>query len=336
MSILTRGPRAFLLWVILSLVLYSLAPFYFPLLSYYDMVPTGDVRTFAPSLLEGLAYGLAVAALYLFYLLAYRTSRSVTLNLAAILGITVVLALPLLFTYPINANDVFRYYVRGRITAVHGASPLVVAPDQFPEDPFVPLAGEWAGETSPYGPVWEMVAGAVAALSGENLLAALLSFKVLALAAHLGSAALIWWQQPEASLKVERTVLWALNPALLLMFAVDAHNDSLLLFWLLLGTALFKRRPVTGMLVALLGPLTKIIGLLPLPFLFIGAWRQQYARGARLRLLWGTGLGSILLVLLAFLPFGSPLPLAQRLAGEASESAGYSPGVALWLALERI
>lgn len=336
MSILTNRPRAFLLWITLSFFLYCLAPFYFPLLGYYDTVPTADVRTFAPSLLEGVAYGLVVAVLYLFYLLAYRASRSHSLSLPTILGITVALALPLLLTYPVNANDVFSYYVRGRLTAVHGVSPLAVAPDQFPEDPFVPFAGEWAGETSPYGPVWELVAGAVAALSRENLLAALLSFKVLALAAHLGSAALIWRQQPEPRLKVERTLLWALNPALLLMFAVDAHNDSLMLFWLLLGTALLERRPVTGMLVTLLGPLTKIIGLLPLPFLFIGAWKRQYARGARLRLLLGTALGGILLALLAFLPFGSPLTLAQRLAGEASESAGFSPGVALWLALERI
>jgi alpha-1,6-mannosyltransferase len=328
--------RAPLLWLGLSFLLYCLLPLVFPLLTHYDQVPAADIRTFAPSLTEGLVYGLGVVLLYFFYLRAYQAGRSRALSLTAILGITLLLALPALLAYPINANDVFRYYVRARLTTVYGVSPLEVAPAAFAADPYVPLAGEWAGETSPYGPLWELVAAGIAAASGENLLTALLAFKVLALAAHLGSAALIWRQQPDTTLKVERTLLWAWNPALLLMFAMDGHNDSLMLFLLLLGTSLLRRKPLAGILVALLGPLIKLIGLLPLPFLFLQAWQLQPDRKARQRLLLGTVVGGVLLVYLTFVPFGSPLTLLQRLASEASDSAGFSPSVALWLLLDHV
>ena len=84
------------LWIGLSLALYLLLPLIFPLLPNYDAVPLADVRTFTPTLLEGLGYALLVALLYLFYLLAYRAGRRTGLRLVHILGISLLLALPLL------------------------------------------------------------------------------------------------------------------------------------------------------------------------------------------------------------------------------------------------
>ena len=324
------------LWIGLSLALYLLLPLIFPLLPNYDAVPLADVRTFTPTLLEGLGYALLVALLYLFYLLAYRAGRRTGLRLVHILGISLLLALPLLLVYPINANDIFRYFIRGRVMTVYGENPLAVAPRAFPEDPYLPLAGEWADESSPYGPVWELTAAGITVVSGQNLLTALLLFKTLALAAHLGCVVFIWRQQPEDSERVGQAILWAWNPALLLIFAVDAHNDAPMLLWLLWGVYLLRRgRPVAGMLVALLGPLTKLIGLLALPFLFLETWRELREPGARRRLLLGTALGGSLIAALAFLPFGSPLDLVARLLREASEAPGFSPLTALWLVAER-
>jgi hypothetical protein len=335
MSRVTHRLSSVRLWAALSLVIYVLFALFFPLVPHYSWVPTLDIRSFAPSLWHGLGYGLLLLLVYGFYLGAYRSAQAAPLRLGAILSVAALLALPLLFVYPINAADIFRYFISGRLTAFYGTSPLAVAPVQFAGDPFLPLAGEWAGETSPYGPVWELIAGAIAAISGENLLLALLLFKGLALAAHLGSAALIWQQQPAAELKAARTLLWAWNPALLLMFAVDGHNDSLMIFWLLLGTAVLARRPVLGLLIALLGPLTKLAALLPVPFLFVWAWRRQQEAAARRLLLAGTVAGGLVLAAIAFVPFGSPFALVQRLASEATENVGYSPTVALWLVLDK-
>jgi alpha-1,6-mannosyltransferase len=334
MSTIRRPLLSVWVWIALSLLLHGLLAVRFSLLPNYDVAPPVDVRSFTPSLRGGLGYALVVASLYLFYLLACRAARSRTLSLAQILGVTLLLALPLLFVYPINANDLFRYFIRARITTLYGENPLAVAPDAFPGDPYLPLAGEWADESSPYGPVWELAAAGITLLSGQNLLVALLLFKGLALAAHLGCAAVVW-RQTSVDQRVSRTALWAWNPALLLIFVVDAHNDGLMLLWLLWGAHLVRTRPVAGLLVALLGPLTKLIGLLALPFLFLETWRRQADSAARRRLLAGTVAGGLLLATLSFLPFGSPLPLVTRLLREASEAPGFSPLTVIWLVAER-
>lgn len=319
--------------------LYALLALRFPLLPNYNKVPTSDVRTFAPSLSDGIGYAVLLLAAYVLYLLAYRFATTLRANVASLFVATGLFAIPLLLTYPINATDVFRYYVRARVGTVHGASPLETPPEAFPDDPYLPLAGEWAANTSPYGPVWEMSAAAITDVSGSSLLGATILFKVAALLFHLGIGLVLWrtlWPHPPA-MRNARLLLWLWNPALLLVFVVDAHNDALMLFWLVLGYWLIarKRRAGLGFVVMALGALTKPIGLLPLPFFFVDVWRQLPGRRARLRFMAMAALGTLALTVLAFLPFGSPIDLALRLVFEASDAAGFSPGVTVLLVANR-
>lgn len=261
---------------ILSFLGYLLLLRFFPLIPRYNQTPLADVRTFTPSLGAGLAYGGLLLLLYGLYGLAYQTvqtgqsdnqndhakaqrrkdkpfffaplrlgakffnTRQKSVSLPFILLTTTLFALPLLFTYPINANDVYRYFIRGRITAVYATSPYSQPPAAFPNDPYLPLAGEWATATSPYGPVWELTAAALTRLAPNNLLLGLLLFKLLGLGLHLATAVLIHYalkHQP-ANHRTAATLLWAWNPALLLFFVTDAHNDILMLFWLTLAAHL--------------------------------------------------------------------------------------------------
>jgi len=332
--------RPFWLLVLASLAGYAALPLLFPLLPHYDVTPLADVRSLRPSLAAGLGYALLLLTFYGLYLLAYRYLANNRTTLWHLLLPAVLFALPLLFTYPINATDVFRYFVRARVTTVHGESALSVPPSAFPDDPFLPLAGEWATETSPYGPVWELLAAGITILSGQRLLPGLLLFKGVGLLMHLASAILIWLSLNEATpaVRARRTLLWAWNPTLLLMFVVDAHNDALMLFWLLLGYYLMRRRerPLAGFLVATVAPLTKLIGLLPLPFFFLDQWNRLEDRAARWRFFVASGAGSMGLALLTFLPFGSPLELALRLIREAATGGGFSPAVLVLLVARRL
>ncbi|MCB9445233.1 MAG: polyprenol phosphomannose-dependent alpha 1,6 mannosyltransferase MptB [Ardenticatenaceae bacterium] len=333
------------IWLIFvaSLLGYGLAWVWFPLRPYFNHIPLADIRTFTPSMGYGLAYVGWLVGLYGLYWLAYQLMRrwerlDVSLPtrpfpLWLILITTLLLALPLIQTYPINANDIYRYVIRGRISSVYGQNPFVMAPDAFTNDPFLPFAGEWVGATSPYGPIWEMLAAAVTAFSRDNLYLGLILFKAVGLAAHLAVTGLIWRLlagQPAAE-RAARTLLWAWNPALLLMFVVDGHNDVLMLFWLLLGWLIMQRRPAAGLVVLLLGALTKPIGLLPLPFFALWAWRQMAGSRARLRLVLWTVVGGGTAAFLTFLPFGSPLNLLTRLQSEASAGASFSPAALILL-----
>lgn len=330
-------------WVLalLSLAGYALLGIWFPLTPHFDRLPLPDILVFTPSLLAGLGYAVLLCTLFGLYGLAYRRVRDgkIPVSFASILVAAALFCLPLLYTLPFNATDSYRYFIRGRITTVYRQSPFSMPPDAFPDDPYLPMAGDWAGDTSPYGPVWELVAAAIALVAGDDLLLALLLFKSLAVITHLMIGFLIWLLLDDAS-PAERTgraLLWIWNPALLLTFAVDGHNDGLMLFWILWGCWLTRRgRSGLGQTLMVVAPLTKPIGLLPLPFFFLATWRRLPHSRAKARFLLASGLGSLAVAWLAVLPFGSPLDLVQRLAVEATARAGFSFATLIMLAVGRL
>lgn len=315
---------------------YLLLAFWFPLLPHFNQHPLPDIRTFTPSIGQGLLYAAWLCILFGLYALAYRRLHDTGRlpGIKFILLTAVCFALPLLFTFPINATDVYRYFIRGRVSSIYHQSPFAAPPAAFPTDPFLPLAGEWAGATSPYGPVWELTATAVTAIVRSNLLAGLLTFKAIGLLLHLAIALLIWrlLQQTNAVRRVAYTLLWAWNPALLLAFVVNAHNDVFMLFWLLLGWWLVQQKqPVLGFMLMMLAPLTKPIGLLPLPLFFLSIWQNYPSRKSRGRFLFFSSVAGLLLAIMVFLPFGSPLDLVLRLVREASTGGGFSAAILIVL-----
>ena len=324
-----------------SLIGYAIFWLWFPLRPYFNAVPLQDVRTFAPSLLSGLGYGLLLLALFGLYWLAFRVvqARRTAPSLVVLLGTAVLFAIPLLQTYPINANDLYRYVIRGRISSVYGESPYTTPPDAYPDDPFLPLAGEWAGETSPYGPMWELLAASVTRLTQNNLLAGLLSFKLVGLLAHLVCGWLIWQLLARSNPASQRsiTLLWLWNPALLLMFVVDGHNDVVMMVWQLMGIWFWRqKRPSAALFFLLLAALTKPIALLPLPIFALAIWQDLPSNQARLRVMGWIAVGGGTAVWLTFLPFGSPVDLAIRLLREASNNPGFSPATLLLLIASEI
>ena len=342
------GGAALWPWLLAGLAGYGLLALWFPLWPNVGRVPPADVRTFAPTLAAGLLYALLLTALYATYLMAAGrvAARGVPARWAGrslwpvLLG-GLLLALPLLFAYPINATDVYRYVIRGRVASAYGQSPFVAPPSTFIGDPFMPLAGEWAGETSPYGPLWEMVAAGVTAISGDNLLLGVWLFKLLALACFLAGAAVIWAAAGERPGRAAAALLWAWNPALLLTFALNGHNDALMLLWLLLGYWAGRRgRPIAGFLLMCLAALTKPVAALVLPVFFIAAWRALPDGRARARFTLVAAGGAAVLTWLAFLPWAAPgrfwqtpLELVGRLLREATDGGGFSPAVWLYFAL---
>lgn len=328
--------------VLLSLLGYGLIALWFPLVPHIAQVPPGDIRSFAPTLPGGIAYALLVIGLFALLVPAFRRAERSGTGSRPLLFILIgsfLLSLPLLLTYPINATDIYRYVIRGRIASVYGQSPFTVPAAGFTNDPFISLAGEWAGETSPYGPIWELVASGITAISGDNLLAGVLLFKLLALACFLATTVVLWSLLPEGRSRAAYTLLWAWNPALLLIFVVDGHNDALMVLWLTLGYWLTQRgRASTGFLVMSLAALTKPIAVLALPFFFIELF--QHRSPDLRRALFITGVGVLLLTWLAFLPWAesgnslqTTLDLASRLLREATGGAAFSPAVWVYMAL---
>jgi hypothetical protein len=335
-----KVPAPFLL--LASFCAYVALAFMFPLLPNYDLQPPGDIHSLQPEMAAGLLYALIVILLFALYTALFlRIRRSGAPSLPLLTAAASLMALPLLFMYPINANDVFRYVIRGLIRSRFGANPYDLAPVDLGGSLYASLAGEWRGEISPYGPIWELTASFLTTIGGENLLLDLILFKLLGLLSLLVAGAVLWKLfslQPYAnSLNENRrsafVLLWMLNPALLLTFVGNAHNDGMMIAILLLGWSIViggYKGP--GFLIMMAAALIKPIALISLPFVFISCWVQLGASRERVVfLVWSVG-GGLLLTAAAFYPFGSPLPLVSRLMVEASAGASFSPATLAVLA----
>lgn len=314
---------------LLSLLGYLILPIWFPLIPRYQEA-LADIVTFTPTLLAGLAYAGLVTGLFLLCWLAYRRIKAdkPTHRLQHILLSSFLLGLPLLLVYPINANDVFRYFMRGRITVVHHSNPFTQSPSEFADDPYLHLTGEWVDATSPYGPLWESIDALVVWLTQSDLLLALVSFKLIGLLAHIGCGWLLYQilaQRPENE-RLATTLVWCWNPALLFMFVIDAHNDAVMLLTLLLGILVLTKwqRSVLGLGLMWLAPLIKIIGVIAIPFYFLSIVRRLPSTRQRLSFTMQVALVCLGLSVIAFAPFGSPQAMLVRLLNESQAGGGFS------------
>jgi hypothetical protein len=201
---------------------------------------------------------------------------------AALLGITCVLlpALP--------SDDVFSYVLYGRISAIHGANPLVTTPSTFGNDPFLTLVF-WRGVRSVYGPVWLLLSGGlthIAQALGGDLAVYIALFKLLGLVAHLANTTLIWLilSRIAPSRRLLGTLLYAWNPLCLLEFCGSAHNDALMLTGVLLGVYCWVREWEVPALIAFgLSIAVKYVFLALLPFYLMLVARRQLEEGGHIR-----------------------------------------------------
>lgn len=328
------------LFALLSAMGYLALRLWMPLVSYALPARRPDVAAFAPWPWGTLAYALLLGLLFGVYFLAYRTVlRSPRPpGLPALLLPGLLFAVLLLGAFPINALDSYNYLILGREQAVFGQNPYLTPPNALAAEPFLRYVGEWGKDTSNYGPVFQQAAATIAAVSGDDLVLGLILFKGLAVLCWLLAAVLIWLLLRGANghTRAARTLLWAWNPALLLSFAMNGHNDSMMLLWLLLGLWLLRRGHSTlGLVVMALAPLTKMSGLLPIPFFLLAALRDLPTARERLRLAGGVLLGSMALTWLWFLPYGPPWMILPRLL-DTAQGVGYSPLAVPILALGRL
>ncbi len=257
------------------------------------------------------------------------------LGAAAALGLT----LSLLPTLP--SDDVFAYILSGRISALHHANPLIATPANFPHDPFLSLV-YWQNTRSVYGPVWLLLSGALSLVAewlGGSLVAYVALFKALGLVTHLANAALVWLilERIAPRYRLSGALLYAWNPLCLVEFCASAHNDVVMLFFLLVGVyAIVRQRELWGLVAIAFSIATKVVPIALLPFYLLYCARRLRAAGADGRTVaWELGwrVGIVALVGLALIApfwagpqtFGALLfsPPAQQLDNSLLEAISW-------------
>ncbi len=310
--------RTFLLIAGLSALIYLLIfSLPYPLSQHYNKIPPVDYAKLSNYSLVGfISYLVGLATLFLLYLWALRLiaprngeASHAVLGLRFVLVTGAALAAILWLSYPLGAIDVFVYAIYTRGWALHGLNPLAIAPAQYPAgDPWLGLAAEWIDAPSPYGPVWQVLSLGAYQVSGGDFLLQVYALKIIAIIAYLGCTILIYrLLQPIClSWALTGAIAFAWNPLVLIEVAQNAHNDVVMIFFMLAavwalqhsGRSVAKAKNAAGvtplegdaiypLLVCVflaLSVLTKFITIVIVPFFLLALmsrgqrWPERFAR----------------------------------------------------------
>ena len=152
--------------------------------------------------------------------------------------------LPLLIAPPMYSKDVYSYLAQSQI-ARNGLDPYQVgpAPGLGLDHVFTSsVPSLWRETPAPYGPLFLWIGDGISALTGENIVAAVLSHRLVVLI----GVGLIVWATPRLARRcgvAEVTALWlgAANPLLLMHLVAGIHNEALMLGLMLTGTEIALR-----------------------------------------------------------------------------------------------
>ncbi|MDH3674002.1 MAG: hypothetical protein OES12_00795 [Anaerolineae bacterium] len=208
----------------------------------------------------------------------------------AVIWASAVLALILIFAYPLTAIDLFIYAIRTRGWGLYNLQPLSTPPEALPRsDPWLGLAGEWIDAASPYGPLWEGLSLGAFYLSGGDLLPHLFALKIIGGLAYLGCTWLIFdiLRQTQPDWAIAGAIAFAWNPLVLFESVLNAHNDIVMALFLLAAIWVFvqmdqRRSGVNASLLALLfcvlvtmSILVKFVTIIIVPFFLLPVAMQQ-------------------------------------------------------------
>ena len=188
----------------------------------------------------------AFVILFLGYLLALRyLPRIITFRY--ILLSTILLGIFCVMFAAVLSIDVFSYINYARMAVIYHLNPLVAVPTRISKDISFPYV-YWTNQPSIYGPTWIIITAALQRLLIQlglpGLVSMVVSLRLIGLAMHLGSVALIWTisgdlQKRYSFISTRKrllaTLAFAWNPLLLIEAVVNAHVDAAVLFLLLLA-----------------------------------------------------------------------------------------------------
>ena len=147
--------------------------------------------------------------------------------------------LPLLMAPPMYSRDVYSYLAQSEI-ALQGLNPYRVGPAPglgLGHVFTLSVPNMWRDTPAPYGPLFLWIGQGISALTGDNIVAAVLCHRLVVL---LG-VGLIVWAVPRLARRcgvAEVSALWlgAANPLLIMHLVAGIHNEALMLGLMLAGT----------------------------------------------------------------------------------------------------
>ncbi len=225
--------------------------------------------TAPPALLDGwfdisMAF-LAFVAVFAVYLLALRRLPG-SISWRFIWRSTLLIGCLYALIPIVTSPDLFSYIAYARMAVLHNLNPLTTIPTAIQNDPVYRYIF-WVDQPSAYGPTWAIYTSFLQRIlvffRNPYVMPMVVTLRITGLVMHLISTCLVWlisgqFQQLNGRpafatrKRIRATLAFAWNPLLLLEACVNAHNDAmlvvfvLLMIWVLAKDRLRKMQADTG------------------------------------------------------------------------------------------
>lgn len=212
------------------------------------------------------------AGLFVLYSLSVRfLCKSGSASTFAVFAFPALFYAILTFSPSMFSMDPFLYALYGRLKALFGGDPYSATAIFPANDPFVPL-WEPGYLASRYGPLWTHLSSLLAISAGDNIALSVLQYRLVGTAASLLTGALIYATllriSPEKASSGVVFYLW--NPLVALESVLNAHNESVMLAFIMLAFLLFAgTRYKLATVAVICASLVKAIAVVILPLFII-------------------------------------------------------------------
>lgn len=156
--------------------------------------------------------------------------------------IAVIWALPFMVGPPLGSRDVYAYGAQGRLAA-EGIDVFAEGPSALGDNPVLDAVDPiYLDAPVVYGPVFVALSSALAERTGDGLVASVLAYRLIAVLGLTVAAVAVWDLARSMGRNIaDAMVLTVANPLVLLHLVSGAHNEALMLAFLMTGLALGTR-----------------------------------------------------------------------------------------------
>lgn len=204
-------------------------------------IPVTPSVDFVPALIA--YYGGLIVLVRAWLLLRRRHLTEGPLSVGAVVAVVIIWALPLLVGPPLGSRDVYAYAAQGRM-AEQGLDVYADGPEELgPDDPLLaPVDPLYRDTPTPYGPVFVSLSSLVVTVAGDRVVAAVLGFRLLAVLGVVAAGAAVHdLARGSGRDPIDALILAVANPLVLFHLVSGAHNEAIMLAFLVGGVALARR-----------------------------------------------------------------------------------------------
>jgi len=232
--------------------------------------------------------------------------------------------LTLLPIRPVMSSDLYTYISRSRVYSEYHANPYTVPYNSFSEDVlYQQLVTRWSTYTAIYGPLFIFFGSLITLIAQNNLFLNIYIFKLFFVIMNIANIFLI----KKITNDKKAVLLYSWNPLITLEFALNAHNDVLMISFFLVGVLFLfsKKRNIftytSSWLFFFTSVLVKLFTVIFIPFIFIHIIRKLPNKSKFIFLIIAF-FGSVVLLIMPFIPFWDGWRIFSRLF-EVVQMEGY-------------